>query len=42
MMKKNYKAPEVEVMEIYVEQGFAASSTIENPEEVDDSGNYWS
>lgn len=41
-MKKMYETPRVEIEEIRVEQGFAASaSTIENPNEVDESPDYW-
>lgn len=42
-MKKMYETPRAEVVEIRVEHGFAASaSTIENPNEVDESPDYWS
>ena len=30
-MEMNYVAPELEVMEVMVEQGFAASSMVNNP-----------
>lgn len=42
MNKKDYEAPELELMEFRVEQGFAASSTIENPQEEAESSDYWS
>ena len=42
MEKKDYEAPKLEVMEFCVEHGFAASSTIENPQEEAESPDYWS
>lgn len=33
MKKVRYAAPEVEVLDVLVEAGFAASGNIENPEE---------
>lgn len=41
-MKKEYQVPEVEIMHTTVEKGFAASTAIDNPEEVNESGDYWS
>lgn len=40
-MKKIYETPEVDVVEISVEYGFAASSTIEDPVEEAENPDYW-
>lgn len=41
-MKKEYQPPIVEIVQTTVERGFAASAAIDNPEEVNESGDYWS
>lgn len=40
-MKKEYEKPDVTIMEIVVERGFAASATIDNPDEVEEAYDYW-
>lgn len=42
IMKKEYQPPIVEIVQTTVERGFAASAAIDNPEEVNESGDYWS
>lgn len=41
-MKKEYQVPDVGIIHVTAEKGFAASTAIDNPEEVNEPGDYWS